>query len=167
MIKRIFKQPYLLNFIFQRLFRINSSASFSVHFTSQVYNGENIRVGKKTRKYLANAGNAYYHGLNGIDIGDGTIIAPGVKIVSTNHNLDDYSKLDIGDKYKIVIGERCWLGANSVVLAGTVLGDGVVVASGAVVTKSFPSNCIIGGVPAEIIKTLKTPISQSSSTERI
>lgn len=147
-----FKQPYLLNFIFQRVLGINSSAPFSVHFTSQVYNGENMRVGKTTRKFLANAGNAYFHALNGIDIGEGTIIAPGVKIVSTNHDLDDYTKLDRGEQYRIVIGERCWLGANSVILPGVSLGDGVVVASGAVVTKSFPPRCIVGGVPAKIIK---------------
>lgn len=154
MLNKLFKQPYLINYFFQKILRINSSAIFSVHYTSQVYNGENIKIGKSTKKYIANAGNAYYHALNGIEIGEGTIIAPGVKIVSTGHELNDYSKLHIGEQYKIVIGEKCWLGANCVILPGVKLGNGVVVASGAVVNQSFSGKCIVGGVPAKIIKNL-------------
>lgn len=150
----IFRQPYFINFVYQRLLRINSSASFSVHFTAQIYNGENMVVGRITRKYVANAGNAYYHALNGITIGEGTIIAPGVKIISTGHDLIDYSKLLLGEQYKIVIGDSCWLGANSIILPGVRLGNRVVVASGAVVNESFPDKCMVAGVPAKIIKPI-------------
>ena len=145
----------IINWIFQHVFRTNKSARFLVHFTSQVYNGENIVVvGGKTFKYLSNAAGCYFHGLNGIKIGYGTIIAPGVKIISTSHDKYDYTKLLFGQEYQITIGENCWLGANSIILPGVKLGPNTIVGAGSVVTKSFPEgNCTIVGVPGKSLKS--------------
>ena len=52
-------------------------------------------------------------------------------------------------------GDNCWIGAHAVINPGVSLGDNVVVASGAVVTKSFGNNVVIGGNPAKIIKVLE------------
>ena len=147
----IFRQPYFLNFIFQKIFRINGSAKFSVHYSSVVFNGENINFSGRTWKYIARANAAYYHGLNGITFGADTIISSGVKVISTGHDKNDINKLLIDKKYAIVTGKNCWLGANSVILPGVTLGDNVIVGAGAVVTKSFPSNCVVAGNPAKII----------------
>jgi maltose O-acetyltransferase len=89
-------------------------------------------------------------GINKIYIGDYTIFAPGVKIISANHDKKDYHSHDKSIS-PIKIGKNCWLGANSVILPGVELGDNVIVGAGAVVTKSFPDNVILGGVPAKII----------------
>ena len=88
-----------------------------------------------------------------IIIGCGTYIAQGCALITTNHDPRDPDKhLPAQD---IVLGEKCWLGANVVVMPGVVLGNGTVVGANAVVTKSFPEgNCIIAGVPATIIKEL-------------
>lgn len=53
---------------------------------------------------------------------------------------------------KIKIGNDVWIGANTVILPGVEIGDGVIVAAGAVVTKDIPPYAIVGGVPAKIIK---------------
>ena len=50
------------------------------------------------------------------------------------------------------IGNNVWIGANSIVLDGVTLGNNVIVAAGAVVSKDFGDNCIIGGVPARVIR---------------
>lgn len=50
------------------------------------------------------------------------------------------------------IGRSCFIGANAIILPGVTIGDEVVVGSGAVVTKNVPSNCIVAGNPARIIK---------------
>ena len=88
-----------------------------------------------------------------IYIGRGSYIAPNVGIITSNHSLSDLNSHEEGRD--VVIGENCWIGMNSVVLPGVVLGKGTVVAAGAVVTKSFPDEgCVIGGIPAKVIKVI-------------
>lgn len=89
-----------------------------------------------------------------ISIGSGTYIAQNVGIITENHdinNLDNHLP-----SQDISIGNNCWIGMNSVILPGVVLGDKTIVGAGAIVTKSFPrGNVVLGGIPAQIIKTLK------------
>ena len=54
----------------------------------------------------------------------------------------------------IHIGRDVWIGANAVILPGITIGDGAVIAAGAVVTKDVPENTVAGGVPARVIKTI-------------
>ena len=54
----------------------------------------------------------------------------------------------------ITIGHRVWLGGGVIINPGVTLGDNVVVASGAVVTRNFGPNVVIGGVPARVIREL-------------
>jgi len=55
----------------------------------------------------------------------------------------------------IKIGKNCWIGANAVILPGVELAEHTIVAAGAVVTKSFlEGDCVIGGVPAKVIKKI-------------
>ncbi|MFH4151026.1 DapH/DapD/GlmU-related protein, partial [Acinetobacter baumannii] len=86
-----------------------------------------------------------------IYIGKGSYIAPNVGIITSNHDLADLESHTEGKD--VVIGDKCWIGMNSVILPGVVLGNGTIVAAGAVVTKSFKQgNIVIAGVPAKIIK---------------
>ena len=56
----------------------------------------------------------------------------------------------------VTIGNDVWIGANCTILPGVTIGNNVVVAAGAVVTKDVPDNCVVGGVPAKIIKEMET-----------
>lgn len=98
-------------------------------------------------------GNYFQGGYGKIIIGKGTLIAPNVGIITGNHNP---CKLDEHLSGKdVVIGERCWIGMNVVLMPGVVLGPITIVGAGSVVTKSFPEgNCVIAGNPAKIIKKL-------------
>jgi acetyltransferase-like isoleucine patch superfamily enzyme len=91
-----------------------------------------------------------------IRIGDGTMLSPGVVIVDFNHPLE-MDKVEhikkVGKTAEVIIGKRCWIGANSVILKGVTLGDDCVVGAGSVVTKSFPEKSIIIGNPAKLIRT--------------
>lgn len=86
-----------------------------------------------------------------IIIGRGTYIAPNVGIITANHDaLDPDIHLPGRD---VIIGEKCWVGMNSVILPGVVLGDHTVVGAGSVVTHSFPEGyAVIAGVPARVVR---------------
>jgi len=95
----------------------------------------------------------------GITIGDNTMIGGNAKILDNDFHpieiearlADDKSK--IGTR-EVVIGKNCFIGCNSLILKGTVLGDGCVVGAGAVVSGKFEENCVIAGNPARVIKKL-------------
>jgi acetyltransferase-like isoleucine patch superfamily enzyme len=142
----------MVNFIFQRLLRINGYVPWMVHYSSSVTCCQNITFGKEVWVSFAASGNCYIQGVNGISIGDYTIFAPGVKIISANHN-----PLDLEEHLPappIEIGRHCWIGANAVILPGVKLGDYCVVGAGAVVTRSFPPGSVLVGVPARRIRSM-------------
>lgn len=56
------------------------------------------------------------------------------------------------EQYKVVIGNDVWIGSYTRIMEGVTIGDGAVVAAGAMVTKDVPPYAIVGGVPAKIIK---------------
>jgi acetyltransferase-like isoleucine patch superfamily enzyme len=129
----------------------NRSAYWPVHWTSKVYDVEKILVGIDA--YPGYMNGCYIQGRGGITIGDYTQIAPNVVIISSNHDPYDSRKhIDA----PVSIGKYCWIAAGVEIMPGVDLGDWTVVAAGAVVTKSFPEGyCIIGGVPANVIKYLE------------
>lgn len=91
----------------------------------------------------------------GIEIGDDTIFGNYVSLHSENHNFSDKSlpiRLQGVNRKGIKIGKDCWIGAKTTILDGAEIGDGCIVAAGAVVRGCFPENVIIGGIPAKIIK---------------
>lgn len=63
-----------------------------------------------------------------------------------------YHNSEIRDNRPVVIGNDVWIGAYANILPGVTIGDGAVIASGAVVTKDVPPYAVVGGVPARIIK---------------
>ncbi len=80
----------------------------------------------------------------GIHIGEESFIASGAVILA-----HDFSKPTKADTH---IGKRCFIGVNAIIMCGVIIGDNVIVGSGSVVTKDVPSNCIVAGNPAKIIK---------------
>jgi acetyltransferase-like isoleucine patch superfamily enzyme len=133
--------------------RINAEVPFMVHYTSIV--SKTITLGKNVAASFATSGFCYIQGINGVIIGDDTIFAPGVKIISANHQSDNI-KIHEKNIGPVTIGTRCWIGANAVILPGIHLGDNVIVGAGSIVTKSFESNVVIAGNPAKIIKYLES-----------
>ena len=91
-----------------------------------------------------------------VTIGDNCMIAPQVGFYTATHPLDPVQRATgIEFAKPITIGDNCWIGGMAVINPGVTLGDNVVVASGAVVTKSFGDNVVIGGNPAKVIKEIE------------
>ena len=57
--------------------------------------------------------------------------------------------------FPVTIGNDVWIGGKSSIMPGTTIGNNVVIAAGAVITKDVPDNMLVGGVPAKVIKHLE------------
>jgi len=86
----------------------------------------------------------------GVIIGKDTVLAFNVTILAHDWATERYGA---GSNIKTVIGERCFVGCGAIIMPDITIGDEVVIASGAVVTKDVPSHSIVGGNPAKIIRS--------------
>ncbi len=94
-----------------------------------------------------------------IYIGDDVLFGPNVVVRASNHNFLN-TKLKIKDQGhtpgKIEIGNNVWISANATILPNVKIGEGAVIAAGAVVTKNVQPFSVVAGVPAKMIKLLST-----------
>jgi acetyltransferase-like isoleucine patch superfamily enzyme len=98
--------------------------------------------------------NAFVDGLTPqfVEIGDNFVSAPGAYIISHDSSLFRHM-----GKYRVektIIGDKVYLGANSVILPGVKIGDGVIIGAGSVVTKDVVPFTVVAGVPAKFISTV-------------
>lgn len=95
-----------------------------------------------------------------IVIGDNCLLAPGVHIYAATHPVDAKYRQDNDEYYELAfpvkIGNNVWIGGKAIICPGVTIGDNVVVAAGAVVVKDVPSNVVVGGNPAKIIRDLSS-----------
>lgn len=118
-----------------------------------IFSPKNISIGTncKINAYV------YLNARSGITLGDDVTLSRGAKLISTGYDLDLFfnegKRVHVTDK-PIVIGNHCWICADAIILPGVeITGEYVVVAAGAVVTKSITeSRVIVAGNPARIIK---------------
>jgi acetyltransferase-like isoleucine patch superfamily enzyme len=144
----------LLNWIVQRLFKMNSDMPFSVSYTTRIQGFKNIKLAENANSIktsFAVSGGCYFTIFDSttLEIGENTLWAHNVCIQTGNHDVIDRTKHKLAS---VKIGKNCWIGNSVTILPGVELGDNVTVGANSVVTKSFPSNCVIGGCPAKIIK---------------
>jgi len=90
-----------------------------------------------------------------VSIGNQVLIGPNVQIYTATHPLDAKTRNSWLELAKPVsIGNSVWIGGGAVIYPGVNIGDGAVIAAGAIVTKSVPENVVVGGNPAKIIKEI-------------
>ena len=111
----------------------------------------NSRVGKNV---FINSG-CHFQDQGGITIGNGVLIGHNVVLATLNHDFSPKKRSTLHPA-PVVIGENVWIGSNATVVPGVTIGNGSIIAAGAVVTKNVPENVVVGGVPAKIIKALDT-----------
>lgn len=125
--------------------RVIVSASMN-NMGEQIKIGNNVGIGEF----------AYLGGAGGLEIGDECIAGQYLSCHPENHN---YENPHISIRHQgvsrkgIKIGKNCWIGSKVTILDGVEIGDGCILAAGSVITKSFPKNSIIAGIPAKLIKT--------------
>ncbi len=136
-----------LNGLFSELFGYKVDASFRCFPPFYTDFGKNIQVGKDV---FINSG-CCLQDQGGITVGDGCLIGHQVVFATIDHDLapDNRGNMHFAP---IALGKNVWVGAHATILQGVTVGDGAVIAAGAVVTKDVPPKAIVAGVPAKIKK---------------
>jgi len=155
-----------------KFLRLGNQVYVSALSKNGIQFGNNVSIGAFSRVIVStslnNIGNrivignnvgigefAYLGGAGGLEIGDECIVGQYLSCHPENHNYED---LEIAIRHQgvsrkgIIIGKNCWIGSKVTILDGVTVGNGCIIAAGCVVTKSFPENSIIGGVPAKLLK---------------
>ena len=135
-------------FIPQKIYRLNPKVKWPVHYTSRVIAPNNIQKG-----IMCDPGdniNNYIQANNGIIFGSNIELAPGVSIISSNHDSSNLKKHVPGKS--ISIGNNVWIGANSTILPEVKIGNNVIIGANSTVTKDIPSNSVAVGNPCKVIK---------------
>jgi acetyltransferase-like isoleucine patch superfamily enzyme len=163
---------YLINFIFYTIKFSKSKLYFPSIFKKSIF-GTNVIVSSNCEIVNTTIDNFSYVSKNTIilysDIGKFCSIASGVKINLPNHPINfisthpifysriykKFNKIEISkynESNRVTIGNDVWIGENSIILTGVKIGNGAVIASGAIVNKDVPDYAVVGGVPAKLIK---------------
>lgn len=134
-------------------FSMNKNTTLNVEGNFFIGAGSDIRIFDNAKLSL---GSGYLNANdqivceNSITIGEDVAIARDVIIRDTDaHEILDGRH----EKTKpIVIGNHVWIGTRAIIMKGVTIGDNVIIAAGAIVTKDVPSNSIVAGIPASIIR---------------
>lgn len=113
--------------------------------------GKNIVVGKNV--FINSC--CKFQDQGGITIGNGVLIGHNVTLATLNHDERPQFRQNIYPK-PIKIGDNVWIGSNATILQGVTIGDGAIVGANALVTHDVPENTIVTGIPARILRKVKT-----------
>jgi len=117
-----------------------------IRYLKKLYIGDDVSINRGTSFFPS-----YHYPEARIVIGKNVRIGPDVAFFGAGH---DHRMLDLPDTAgSIIIGDNVWIGGRSVILHGVTIGEGAVIAAGSVVTKDVVPYCIVGGVPAVLIKS--------------
>ena len=111
--------------------------------------GRNIHFGKNV--FVNSACTFMDRGVIYID--DEVFIGPKVNLITINHDINPFNRNTTICK-PIHIEKRVWIGVAATILPGVRIGENSIIGANAVVTKDVPSNTIVGGNPAKVIKTI-------------
>ena len=111
--------------------------------------GQFIQIGKNV--FINHA--CSFLDMGGITLEDQVLLGPKVNLITENHPVDPADRRTLICK-PIVIKRNAWIGAAATILPGVTIGENAIVAAGAVVSRDVPANTVVGGVPAQFIKTI-------------
>jgi maltose O-acetyltransferase len=135
--------------VVQQIFR---KCGRNVNIRPRVYfgSGRNISIGDDSML----GQNSIIGSTAAVVIGNDVMMGPGVLIYTSNHGMEPGIPMRRQPLQcaPVCVGNDVWIGARCILLPGITIGDGAVLAAGAVVTSDVPANAVVGGVPAKVLK---------------
>ena len=118
-----------------------------------IYGNGTVEIGANS--WLSPGCKLYSHHLAAIEIGQDCDLGHEVSILTGSHCIGSSNRrAGEGLARPVRIGDGCWIGARTLILGGSTIGPGTVVAAGSVVTGDLPSNILAAGVPARVKREL-------------
>lgn len=138
-----------IRYILYKLLGMKIGGNVSIFMGTHIRNPKGVFIGEG-----ASIGpKVLLDGRRGIIIGKNVTIAYDAILWSLNH---DYNDLYFaGNGGKVVVGDYAWICSRAIILPGVTIGEGAVVACGAVVTKDVAPYAVVGGIPAKEIANRK------------
>lgn len=135
----------LRNAFYRRVCRVKLAHGSSLHMGLKLTTLGGVEIGPHSTVDQ----DVKLDGRGGLTIGASVSIAPEACVLSADH--DPASPDFRGRTAPVSIGDHAWLGTRALILPGVSVGEGAVVAAGAVVTRDVPAFAVVGGVPARVI----------------
>ena len=133
--------------VLRRAFGLQIDRTAVLHRRAELWSAARISIGPGS----IIGQDAIIDGRAGVTIGASVNFAGQVAIYTEQHDVEDLDFAVVGGP--VVVGDRAWLSFRSTILPGVTIGEGAVVAAGAVVTRDVAPFTIVGGVPARPIGT--------------
>lgn len=139
---------HIRNFIYCRVYHVDMAQDAIVYYGVEMREPYKIKIGRGS----IIGDKAILDGRNGIEIGENVNLSSNVSIWTEQHDhRDPLFRCATQKKIPVKIGNRAWIGPNTLILHSVEIGEGAVVAAGAVVTKSVEPFSIVAGIPARKI----------------
>jgi len=133
--------------------RFEIASGTRINFTNRMMIGDDVYIGP----------GCWINAYGGVTLNDQVMLGPYTILVTTEHaRVDNSYRFGHAESLPVQIGRGSWTAAHVVVIKGVRIGRGVLVAAGAVVTKDLPDNCVAGGVPARVLRTLESAPTESA-----
>lgn len=100
--------------------------------------------------------------INKIEIGNNVLMGKKITITDNSHGASDAESFLLPPAHRpwvskgaVIIGDNVWIGDKATILAGVTIGKNAIIGANSLVTKDVPANCIVGGIPAKLIKKIE------------
>lgn len=139
---------HIRNFFYRHIYLIDMADKVVIYTGAEIRNPTSLKIGRGS----IIGDNAILDAREGIEIGKNVCFASGVHIWTLQHDYrDPYFACNPEHCGPVKIKDRAWIGPRTIILHDVTIGEGAVVAAGAVVTKDVPPYTLVGGVPAKVI----------------
>lgn len=138
----------LRNFIYKYVFLMDIRKNVVIHFGAEIRNHSRLTI--MDGSIIGD--HSLLDARNGLTIGKNVNISSNVQIYTEQHDhRDSMFACNSNPSFRVTIDDRVWIGPSVIILHGVHIGQGAVIAAGAVVTKNVPPFSIMAGIPAKII----------------